>query len=69
MVETLKEAIRGDGRSLSELGRLTGVDVGRLSRFMRGQRGITLTAAAELCKVLGLQLARPAAEDAPKKMK
>jgi transcriptional regulator with XRE-family HTH domain len=56
MSDRLRTAIRGSGISLNDLGRKTGVDSGRLSRFMRGQRDLTLGAAEQLCKVLGLQL-------------
>jgi transcriptional regulator with XRE-family HTH domain len=48
--------VRQSGLSLKELGERTGVDHGRLSRFLRGQRTLTLPAAARVCAVLGLQL-------------
>jgi transcriptional regulator with XRE-family HTH domain len=48
--------VRQSGLSLKELGERTGVDHGRLSRFLRGQRTLTLPAAASVCAVLGLQL-------------
>ena len=53
--ELLQEAIERDGRSLSELARVSGVDKGQLSRFMRSQRGITVTSADALCAALGVE--------------
>jgi transcriptional regulator with XRE-family HTH domain len=57
LVDRLKEAVRGCGLSLNELGKRAGLDHARLSRFVRGERDLTLTAAARLCEVLGLKLA------------
>ncbi len=54
--ETLREAIRRDGRSLFALANASGVDRGRLSRFFRGERELSLPAASMLCEVLGLEL-------------
>lgn len=56
VVEQLREAIRCSGESLNQLGARSGLDSARLSRFMRGTRDLTLTAAAKLCDALGLQL-------------
>jgi transcriptional regulator with XRE-family HTH domain len=65
LVERLRQAVRESGRSLSELGRQAGLDHGRLSRFMRGERDLTLSAAARLCAVVGLCLVPTASESAP----
>jgi hypothetical protein len=48
---------------LNQLGQAANVDAGRLSRFMRGERGLTLDAVNRLCWVLGLKFC-PAEEDA-----
>ena len=58
----LREAIKGCGQSLQQLGKATGVDAGRLSRFVRGQRGMGIEAFDTLCRVLGLELIQRAAE-------
>jgi transcriptional regulator with XRE-family HTH domain len=50
----LREAIRASGMSLTRLGRLSHVDSGRLSRFMRGERDLTLEATNQICEALGL---------------
>lgn len=57
--ETLREAIRRDGRSLNQLARDSGCDDSVLSRFMRDERTITARVLDRLCNVLGLDL-RPA---------
>src|SRR6476660_4473075 len=59
VVHQLQDAIRASGLSLNELGRRTGVSEGQLSRFLRGDRTLTLPAAAKVCLYLGLELCRP----------
>jgi transcriptional regulator with XRE-family HTH domain len=58
LTDQLREAIRQDGRSLSQLGRDTGVDVARLSRFVRGERGLSLDAVDRIAAALRLRLTR-----------
>jgi transcriptional regulator with XRE-family HTH domain len=55
---TLREAIQQSGRSLSDIGRATGVGPDRLSRFVRGQRDLYGSAIDALCQALGLVLVR-----------
>ena len=64
MVETIRRAVAECGLSLNELGRQTGVNQGQLSRFVRGERTLTLPAAAAVCAVLGLNLTGPGAAGA-----
>jgi len=59
----LRDAIQASGQSLNQLGHAAEVDAGRLSRFMRGERTLTLDAVSRLCQVLGLKFC-PAEEDA-----
>ena len=54
--EQLRQSIRQSGQSISELAKSSGVDKGRLSRFVRGERTITIKAAAKICAALGLEL-------------
>lgn len=54
IVEQLKQMIRDSGLSLNEIARRSGVDEGRLSRFTRGERTLTMPAAAKVCEVLGM---------------
>jgi transcriptional regulator with XRE-family HTH domain len=56
VVHQLRDAIRASGVSLNELGRRTGVSEGQLSRFLRGDRTLTLPAAARVCLYFGLEL-------------
>jgi transcriptional regulator with XRE-family HTH domain len=56
LVETLKDAIRESGQSLNQISKATGVGSNQLSRFMRGERTLTLPVAEKLCDALGLRL-------------
>jgi carbon storage regulator CsrA len=56
LTDQLRLAIERDTENLNWLSMTTGIDRGRLSRFMRGERDLTLAAAAKLCKALGLEL-------------
>lgn len=58
LVDELQQAIRESGLSLNQIGKQTGVSEAQLSRFVRGQRTLTLPAAAKLCVFLGLRLAK-----------
>jgi transcriptional regulator with XRE-family HTH domain len=57
LVEQLREAIRDSGQSLNQLGKAAGVGPNQLSRFMRGERTLTLPVAEKICAALGLGLA------------
>lgn len=54
----LREAISSSGQSLNQLGQAAGVNDAQLSRFMRGERTLTLETVGRLCQVLGLQFCR-----------
>jgi DNA-binding phage protein len=56
LVEAIRDAIKKRGGSLSQLGSLCGIDRTRLSRFMRSEGSLSLSAASRLCATLGLQL-------------
>ena len=53
--KTLIEAIRNSGLSIREIARLAEVDNGNLSRWLRGEIGITLDRAERIAKAIGLQ--------------
>jgi transcriptional regulator with XRE-family HTH domain len=67
VVRQLQEAIRASGLSLQELGRRTGVSQGQLSRFLSGDRTLTLPAAARICLYMGMGLYRD--QDRPERGK
>ena len=69
MIGQIRDAIRDSGLSLSELSRQSGVSHPQLSRFVNGQRTLTLPAAARVCEALGLALGKAggAGESAPAK--
>jgi transcriptional regulator with XRE-family HTH domain len=56
VVEQLRQAIRGSGQTLNQLSQRCGVGRDRLSRFLRGERDLTLEAAEKVCRVLRLEL-------------
>jgi hypothetical protein len=58
MLDQLREEIRTSGRTLLSLAEATGVDTGRLSRFMHGKRGLTAQALDTLFRELGLKIIR-----------
>jgi transcriptional regulator with XRE-family HTH domain len=49
--------------SLNQLAKATGVHQAQLSRFLRKERSLQLTAAAKLCAYLGLHLTGPARDE------
>jgi plasmid maintenance system antidote protein VapI len=56
MIEQLKEAIAECGISRYGLSQASGVEQSALSRFMSGERGLSLESAARLASVLNLEL-------------
>ncbi|HEX5268898.1 MAG TPA: helix-turn-helix transcriptional regulator [Gemmataceae bacterium] len=66
VTEQLKVAIRECGMSLNQLQAVSGVGRDQLSRFLRGERSLTLPAVEALCKALGYQLTKV---DAPEPTK
>jgi transcriptional regulator with XRE-family HTH domain len=56
VVETVRAAITESGQSLNQLSKVCGVGRDRLSRFVRGERGIGLDALDKICQALGLRL-------------
>ena len=54
--ETLRRVILASGESLAHIGRQTGTDHARLSRFVRGERSLNLHTADALAAYFGLTL-------------
>jgi DNA-binding phage protein len=64
LVAQLLNAIHASGQTLTELSKSSGVSLPQLSRFVRGQRTLTLPNVEKVCEALGLHLA---GGDAPSK--
>ncbi len=56
--ETFRAAIAETGLPLMEITRQSGVDHSQLSRFMRGERGLSITTAERVAAVVGIELKR-----------
>jgi transcriptional regulator with XRE-family HTH domain len=56
LIAKLQQAMRNSGKSLNQLSREAGVSVPQLSRFVLGERTLTLPAAEKLCAALHLDL-------------
>ena len=54
--EQVRDFLRERGESLAQIGRATGVGHPTLSRFLRGERGLTTKSLDRLCKYLGVEL-------------
>jgi transcriptional regulator with XRE-family HTH domain len=58
LIGVLKEAIQESGLSVNELAKQSGVSQPQLSRFMRGDRSLTLPAAEKLVEFFGMRLVK-----------
>ena len=56
--DRVRDAIRADGRSISELSRLAGLQQPTLSRFANGHRDLTSDLLGRLLPVLGLTISQ-----------
>jgi transcriptional regulator with XRE-family HTH domain len=56
--DRVRDAIRSDGRSISELSRLAGLQQPTLSRFANGHRDLTGDLLGRLLPVLGLHISQ-----------
>jgi transcriptional regulator with XRE-family HTH domain len=54
--EQLKRAIRESGMTRYAIAARTGIDQGTLSKFMKGERGLSLSAIDNLMDALGLEI-------------
>jgi plasmid maintenance system antidote protein VapI len=67
LVEQLREIVRGMDRTLTELAALTGVEPSRMSRFLRGERGLGQDALDRIVKALDLRIVRGPMTPRPRK--
>jgi transcriptional regulator with XRE-family HTH domain len=56
--EMVRKAISESGETLVSIADKTDISASQLSRFVRGERDLTLGSADEVCKVLGLSLVK-----------
>ena len=56
VTRTLQQRISESHLSQNEIARRSGIAYGMISRFVHGERGMTLTTAAKVAKVLDLEL-------------
>jgi transcriptional regulator with XRE-family HTH domain len=72
LAEALRRAIEASGLSQNQIGLKAGMEPSRISRFMRGERGLTVEAVERIGEALGLRLtfneaAAPEPEPTPAK--
>ncbi len=58
LVDQIREAVRESGMGIRELGRASGIDPSRISRFMREESSIDVAAASAICEALGYALVK-----------
>jgi len=56
LIRSIREAIKNSGLTLNQLADRAGIDQSQLSRFMRNERGLTLTTLEALLDALGLEV-------------
>jgi plasmid maintenance system antidote protein VapI len=59
MSEVIRRGIRESGLTLVDLGRAADVSPSQLSRFVRGERDLTLSVGLRVAEALGLRLVKP----------
>ena len=52
----IRQAIKQSGQTSVEIARQTGVSRSQISRFLRGERTLTIPTAEKIGKLLGLEL-------------
>ncbi len=63
--DQLRQAVLNAEQSREQICRETGIDQGNMSRFTRGESGLSLAAIDRLCEYLGIQIV----ESKPKRTK
>jgi len=56
LTDQLRAAVAGCGRTLGQITRDTGIDKSALSRFVNGERGVSMEALDQLGEYLGLRI-------------
>jgi transcriptional regulator with XRE-family HTH domain len=58
LADQLRQAIDKSGITMYKLSQDSGVDRSQLSRFMRGERDMSLVVSDKICQVLGLRFCK-----------
>src|SRR3954470_14471648 len=58
IIDQLRQLLAESGYSANEIGRRTGVSPSQVSRFLRGERTLSMPVMEKICGGLGYQLAR-----------
>lgn len=56
LTKTVRDAMKDSGLTPYAIARDSGVDYSQITRFLHGQRGLTLDSASKICELLGLEL-------------
>jgi transcriptional regulator with XRE-family HTH domain len=56
IIDQLRLAVQESGKTQVEIADATGINQGNLSKFLRGERSLSLENVAALCAELGLHL-------------
>lgn len=56
LIQTVREAAAKSGLSQADIMRASGIDRGRVSRFMRGERDLSVEALEAVARAVGLVL-------------
>ena len=56
LAEQLRRVILESGQTLTAIARGSGVDLGVVSRFTRGERDVTMVTGGKIARYLGLEL-------------
>jgi transcriptional regulator with XRE-family HTH domain len=54
--EKLRREIQRRELAMYAIAKATGIDKGQISRFVSGERGLSIEGITEICKLLGLEL-------------
>ena len=65
LIAVLQNAVKDSGLSLNQVAKDSGVSQGQLSRFVRGERMLSLVSAAKLFDYFGLTVVHSAEEPEP----
>jgi len=54
--DAIRQAVLKDGRTLRDIADAAGLNIGQMSRFTRGLRGLNTHSVDRLCEALGVEV-------------